>query len=233
MTSYFISDCHLSPATDTLNEKFYTLLTQIKQADALYILGDFFNLWIGDDDHTATHQKIRQQFAKLTHAGLPIYIMPGNRDFLLNQKFCAQTGCQLLADPTVINLYGVDTILSHGDLLCTDDKKYQVFRKVTHSPILQSLFLSLPLTLRQKIANMVKSTTQHTRVDADANLDAIKQLCRKYQCQQIIHGHTHKPSIEFHYHDQPALKRIVLSDWHQSGHYLQVESNGAMKSCFF
>lgn len=216
--------------TPDINQKFFDLLKDIQDADALYILGDFFNIWIGDDDDSPLSNDIRQALKSAT-ASFPIYIMQGNRDFLLNQKFCDDTGCQFLNDPSIVEIYQNKVLLTHGDLLCTDDKNYQKFRKITHCRKLQKGFLKLPLAWRRKIANTVKSTTQHTRVDADANSETIKAYCQQYQSHLIIHGHTHKPAIEFNLKDN--IHRYVLSDWHHQGHYLSYTPDGILQSHFF
>jgi UDP-2,3-diacylglucosamine hydrolase len=233
MTHFFISDCHLSPAQPEICEKFFQLLKTLKNTSTLYILGDFFNRWIGDDEPHPFYQLIRDVLASYTRHGLTVFIMQGNRDFLLQQRFCQQSGCQLLADPCVITLYGNPILLTHGDTLCTEDTRYQLFRKFTHSPLLQKLFLQLPIAWRSAIASRIQGASQVTRVNADTSPHALDTLFTQYGVAQIIHGHTHKPAIVLSYATGEQRCHYVLSDWHKLGHFLSYEPNGNISSRFF
>lgn len=227
MATLFISDLHLDPTHPETTQLFLKFLQfQASHADALYILGDFFEVWVGDDDASAFNQTIISALKALTTAGVPVYIMHGNRDFLLGEQFLHQTGCQLLADPSVIDLYGTPTLVMHGDTLCTEDQAYLRFREKAHNPAYQRWFLSLPLFIRKFIARLLRTlsarrlgklNTTDIRI-LDANPDEVKQLIQYYQINMIIHGHTHIPSIQ--------LNRIVLGDWHAYGSILVCKPNG-------
>src|SRR3989338_620425 len=156
----FISDLHLQATEPQIAELFLQFLQQqASQAQALYILGDFFETWSGDDDQTSFHQTIQLALKTLT-THVPVYIMHGNRDFLLGERFMATTGCQLLADPTKIQLFGVPTLLMHGDTLCTADIRYQRFRRLVRQNWLQKLFLLLPLSLRRGVAKRLRASSR-------------------------------------------------------------------------
>ncbi len=225
MYTLFISDLHLAPTHPELINFFLSFLqSKTKQADALYILGDFFEVWVGDDDKSEFAQTIIAALKSLTSRGLPVYFMHGNRDFLIGSQFLAETGCQLLADPSLIDLYGVPTLLMHGDTLCTQDMAYLRFREKARNPFYQRLFLSLPLFIRNRIARYLRNkSSQQTNIEylnlSDAAPTAILEVIQQYQAEQLIHGHTHRPCIQTYY-GIPPWKRIVLSDWHAQGNAL-------------
>jgi UDP-2,3-diacylglucosamine hydrolase len=210
-TTLFISDLHLSPNQPALNRLFFYFLQQwAPQADTLYILGDLFEMWIGDDERTPLSKQVQQSLHQLTQQGLQIYFMPGNRDFLVGNTFLSGAGCQFLADPSRIDLYGIPTLLTHGDKLCTQDKLYQCFRSIVRSPLTQRLFLALPLPTRRRIANYLRGTAkpngskhnhpyQNTSAKQDkfdVVLDEVLAYLKQYQAQILIHGHTHQPAIQ-------------------------------------
>ena len=232
MSTLFISDLHLSADQPALTRLFlYFLQHQARKAEALYILGDLFAAWIGDDDTTPFNQQIATALAELTASGVNTYFMPGNRDFLIGQRFIEESGCKLLADPTLITLYGIPTLLSHGDSWCTLDKRYIAFRRVTRTRFLQALFLKLPLSLRQKIAAYLRGNDDHTTPPGnqpkyDVVINEIVSCLQHYPAQLIIHGHTHQPCIQL-IQTKPPLKRIVLSDWRPThGNVLVVSADG-------
>lgn len=233
MTILFISDLHLSPANPENTERFIHFLQQHRTADALYILGDLFDVYLGDDIQDEFIEKIIQAL-KDTSQSLPIYIMHGNRDFLIGQYFIQKCGAHLIDDPTLINLYGVATLLTHGDSLCILDKRYQLYRKIVHHRFTKRLFLLLPLNLRQSIAKRLrKRSKQHQAVAKlsylDTDFTAIQQVMHNHQATQLIHGHTHQPSLHyFAINTQPQLK-IVLSDWHKQAHVLYYRSDGTKR----
>lgn len=227
MRTLFISDLHLSEQTPHINELFFKFLaTQTENIDALYILGDFFELWIGDDDISLFHAKIAQEIAKVAKH-CPVYFMHGNRDFLIGKRFATQCNMHILHDPSVVNLYGKNILLMHGDILCTDDKAYQKYRKIVHTPIIQKFFLSLPLNWRKKIAHKLRQNSQqhHQQYNTGHLVDAcpntVNAYQAKYQCTTLIHGHTHQPAI----HHKSANTRAVLGAWHEIGNYLEYNDN--------
>jgi len=232
MYTLFISDLHLNqeqPAIITLFLDF--LRNAARSADALYILGDLVEVWVGDDDRSELASIIKQGLRDLNQSGVPVYIMPGNRDFLLGQQFMIESHCQLLSDPTVIDLYGVPTLLMHGDLLCTEDIPYLRFRAWTHRPLIQRLFLSLPLRYRQRIATSLREKSKRyvqgvPRKIMDATPSGINDYLQRYQVSQIIHGHTHRPAIHIFKHRGQLAQRFVLSDWDEKGSVLVCHPNG-------
>ncbi|MES2998916.1 MAG: UDP-2,3-diacylglucosamine diphosphatase [Pseudomonadota bacterium] len=241
MSTLFISDLHLSAQQPNLTRLFlYFLQHQARHAEALYILGDLFETWIGDDNETPFNKQIATALAELTASGVATYFMAGNRDFLMGQRFIEKTGCKLLADPKLITLYGIPTLLMHGDSLCTLDKRYVIFRRLTRTRFLQSLFLKLPLWLRQKIACYLRGNdNDHENTLSDeTKFDVVMStLCsdlKRYPAQLIIHGHTHKPCIQLFQVNKSLLKRIVLSDWNtKQGNVLIISPNKRCELIYF
>lgn len=237
MSTFFISDIHLDESHPEIARLFFDFLLSL-QADALYILGDLFDVWMGDDTATPFHQSIISALKSVVQKGIPIYLMPGNRDFLLGSAFEKASGCQLLSDPTVINLYGQPTLLMHGDTLCTQDKRYLAFRRVVRNPYVQVVFLKLPLFIRQSIAQSLRQASQrHTAQTTAEIMDVtpalIPDIMRQYQVKQLIHGHTHRPAIHYISQPQGQIRRIVLGDWDCSGHMLEYVPSGEAKLIFF
>ncbi len=215
----FISDLHIALEKPDITERFLLFLRDhAAKAKALYILGDLFDAWVGDDDFTPPTNKIRQQLKQVTQSGTPVYLQPGNRDFLLGQAFCQDTGVKLLDDYAVIDLFGTPTLLTHGDLLCTDDLPYQAFRIKSHKPEWKHSVLSKPLLLRLLMARWYRFRSYfHKRNKSqdimDVNQDTVIQVMREHQCKRLIHGHTHRPAIhQFEINGQPA-QRFVLAAW--------------------
>lgn len=231
MATWFISDLHLSPARPDIAHLFFDFLReQARNADALYILGDLFDAWIGDDDTSAFAAQVQAELRRYTDSGVPTYFVAGNRDFLIGKAFAKRTGIELLDDPSVINLYGRETLILHGDLLCTDDHSYQKFRRRIRKPWLLKLLLSLPLRTRMRIANKLRQTskTQQPLSDAelaimDANTHTVVDYFHHYQVHHMIHGHTHRPAEHQHaLGDGSQATRIVLGDWYTQGSMLKV-----------
>lgn len=215
----FISDLHIALEKPEITQRFLDFLSnRAAGAKAVYILGDLFDAWIGDDDPTPPNNKIRQQLKQLAGSGTPIYLQPGNRDFLLGRKFCQDTGVTLLDDYVVIDLFGMPTLLTHGDLLCTDDLPYQAFRAKSHTPEWRASVLSKPLLLRLLAARWYRLRSYfHKRQKSpeimDVNQDAVVRVMRERGCLRLIHGHTHRPNIHhFEINGQPA-ERYVLAAW--------------------
>src|SRR3990167_2229992 len=223
MKTQFIADLHLTEEQKNITQLFLTFLkTCGRDVDALYILGDLFEVWIGDDDSSAFHAQIKAALRQATENGLSIYLMHGNRDFLIGKKFMRDTGCRLLTDPCVINLYGVSILLMHGDTLCTQDMDYLKFRKKARNCLLQRLFLWKSLKKRRAIAAKMREVSrQHTSTTPDYIMDVtqneVVRVMKKYQVQYLIHGHTHRPAMHEFTIDNQDVTRIVLGPWHEHG----------------
>lgn len=230
MATWFVSDLHLSPARPDIAHLFFDFLRdEARSADALYILGDLFDAWIGDDDTSAFAAQVQDELRRYTDHGIPTYFVAGNRDFLIGPQFAARTGVKLLTDPYVINLYDTPTLILHGDLLCTDDVSYQRFRRWIRKPWLTKLLLTLPLSVRMRIATRLRagSKTQQPLSSAelaimDANNDTVVRYFERYQVTQMIHGHTHRPAVHQHDVAGTSATRIVLGDWYTQGSMLKV-----------
>jgi UDP-2,3-diacylglucosamine hydrolase len=232
VATLFISDLHLNGAQPEITAQFVAFLRgEARQAEQLYILGDLFEFWVGDDDPDPTYQQVQHALRALSAAGVPCSVMHGNRDFLLGQKFCARTGCQLIDDGIVINLYGQRVLLTHGDVLCTDDHSYQRLRRIVRNPLVQWMFMHLPLSSRERIATRVRTGSQlHTQRAAtsimDVNSAAVQQAFVAANVQLMIHGHTHRPGIHHYPAGVITNTRIVLGDWYSQGSVLRWSADG-------
>lgn len=228
MTTLFISDLHLSKEQPELLRLFLSFLAgPAAKADALYILGDLFEAWLGDDLILPEYQPALDTLRKLTNSGVPVYVMRGNRDFLLGEQFAVATGCTLIDDPTVIDLYGSPTLLMHGDLLCSDDVAYQQLRKQLRDKKWIAQFLAMPVQERiafaQKLRQQSKQETSYkSEAIMDVNASTVNEYIKRYGSTQLIHGHTHRPAVQ-EYGD--GSKRYVLGDWH-ADHAMVVECEG-------
>lgn len=230
MNTLFISDLHLEPAHPGITRLFLDFLqNQAIHADALYILGDFFAAWLGDDDLTEFNQTIIQALKNLTDKGVPVYFMHGNRDFMIGHEFMRQTGCRLLADPTVINLYGLPTLLMHGDSLCTEDKAYLRFRRIARNSLYQKIAMYTPLAWRRAFAQGMRRPRAQpiNKYIMDATPQEINRVMQQHNVTLLIHGHTHRPAIHNFDIDNQSVCRIVLSDWSdEMGSVLVCEADG-------
>ncbi len=233
MTILFISDIHLGSEHPEISERFTSFLATISpdEVTALYILGDLFEAWIGDDGAQPEHVAAIAALRALTAKGLPVSVMHGNRDFLLGAQFAAETGCQLLADPVVIDLGGRPTLLSHGDLLCTDDVDYQSFRQMVRAPQWQQQFLAATVEQRLAIARQYRGESQSrgkqkSMAIMDVNQTAVEQMMREHGVDRLIHGHTHRPAVHEFQLDGQAAERIVLGDWYQQDSVLICDADG-------
>ena len=203
-----------------------------RQAAALYILGDLFEVWIGDDAGLHEYSAERSCLRALTGAGVPVYFQHGNRDFLVGRDFAAATGVQMLADPLVLDLHCERTLLSHGDLYCTDDVRYQRWRRFSRRPAVQSLYRLLPRAWRDRFAGAVRAdSAAHKQATAagimDVNDGAIRAAFREHGVARMIHGHTHRPATHDYSIDGRACKRHVLADWHPGrSAALRVDASG-------
>jgi UDP-2,3-diacylglucosamine hydrolase len=221
MTTYFISDLHLCETRPGITNSFLSLLSDLdpQETDALYILGDLFEFWVGDDYNTPFNNQIKSALKQVVDSGIATYFVKGNRDFLVGKRFEKQTGVTLLGDETVIDLYGQPTVILHGDTLCTDDVKYQEFRQKVNQPWLQWVFNRLPLSLRLKIVSKVKGQARNDKQEKqldimDVNAEAVLQVFKKHNVHHMIHGHTHRPNVHKIEDDRLHLERRVLGDWH-------------------
>jgi UDP-2,3-diacylglucosamine hydrolase len=228
----FISDLHLEDSRPDITDIFFRFLRQdAVKADALYILGDFFEAWIGDDNLTDFNLSVIAELKRATDAGLPIYIMHGNRDFLLGKRFLKSTGCRLLPDEYVVDLAGTPTLLMHGDTLCTADIAYLKFRKKSRNWFMQQLFLLKSLKTRQKIAaDMREKSKAYTSTAPEKLMDVtqveVLRVMSKHHVQHLIHGHTHRPDLHrFELTEKPAT-RTVLAPWHDHGSVLICDAAG-------
>jgi UDP-2,3-diacylglucosamine hydrolase len=216
----FISDLHLSLEKPQITRRFLDFLkNRAVKANELYILGDLFDTWVGDDDFMPPTHKIRKRLKHLTDSGIKVYLQQGNRDFLLGQRFCQQTGVILLDDHAVIDLYGTPTLLMHGDLLCTDDLPYQTFRIKSHSTEWQHNVLSKPLVLRLLVARWYRLRSHFhkrgkTQDIMDVNPNTVIETLRSHNCLRLIHGHTHRPNVHSFEIGGQTAQRFVLSEWH-------------------
>jgi UDP-2,3-diacylglucosamine hydrolase len=226
MRCLFLSDVHLHPDTPKSLEQLAQWLDFCKKnIQSLYILGDLFEAWLGDDDPNEYYQKVISLLRACSEAGTNIYVMCGNRDFLLGKRFTNAIGGILLADPSFIELQGQKTLLTHGDQLCTDDVPYQRYRRVIQHPVVRWLLNHLPLRYRQSLAKKLRQQSRQYQSTTsaqimDVNHQELERWFDKYQCQQIIHGHTHRPSIHWLRHQQLWRKHYVLSDWDREGNAL-------------
>ena len=228
----FISDLHLDGARPDITDQFLTFLrTDARQAQSLYILGDLFEAWIGDDDPDSDKQRIQLALRELTASGVPCYVMHGNRDFLLGKQFCRTTGCRLLDDGTLVNAHGKQVLLLHGDVLCTDDHAYQKLRRRMRNPILQFILRNLPLATRRSLAAKIRAGSKAHIENSmaqimDVNQAAVAQTFADRHVDLMIHGHTHRPAIHsLTVHGKPAT-RIVLGDWYTQGSVLRWNDSG-------
>ena len=232
VTTLFISDLHLNGERPEITAQFVTLLRgAARRAEHLYILGDLFEFWIGDDDPDPTYKQIQNELRELTRAGVTCSVMHGNRDFLLGRQFCARTGCQLLRDGTTVEVYGQRVLLTHGDVLCTDDRAYQRLRRIVRNPVIQWLFKHLPLNRRERIANRIRAGSRmHTQTSAptimDVNASAVARAFDETHVPIMIHGHTHRPAIHRYPTGQGTNTRIVLGDWYTQGSMLEWSASG-------
>lgn len=229
----FISDLHLCSTHPHVTELFLHFAHNIApKAASLYILGDLFEYWIGDDDLADPfNASIAQILRKISDGGVKLYFMHGNRDFLLGEKFATACGGMLLNDPLLIDLYGTKTLLSHGDALCTADAEYMAFRKQVRDPAFQQQFLAKPLSERRATVEKMRLQSEQSKkiksMDImDVTESAVHALLRQYNYPRLIHGHTHRPALHQHLVDGKNCERFVLKDWNETGGYLSCDENG-------
>jgi UDP-2,3-diacylglucosamine hydrolase len=230
MSTLFISDLHLDETRPDISRALFSFLqnTAVK-AEAVYILGDFFEAWVGDDDQSELIDSVTLALRKLSDSGVRLYIMHGNRDFLIGQQFCQAVGATLLNDPTVIDLYGEPTLLMHGDSLCSADQQYMQFRKILRSPEWQQEGLSKPLEERRVIAKQLRMASGEANSNKaedimDVSPDDVLAALAEHQCLRLVHGHTHRPARHPLKLEGQAAERIVLGDWDRSGWVLKADN---------
>lgn len=229
----FISDLHLSPDRPAATEALMRFLRDTApNAEALYVLGDLFEYWIGDDglEHPFA-RRIAAAFRKLSDGGVPLYFMHGNRDFLIGERFARESGMNILEDPTVVSLYGQPTLLMHGDTLCSDDIEYQKYRATVRNVAWQQAFLARPLAERVRMAQDARGRSEQAKQVKDmAIMDVapatVVEVLRSHAYPRLIHGHTHRPARHEHVVDGHLCERWVLADWYEQGSYLRCDATG-------
>ena len=231
--SLFISDLHLSPDTTEATDALLRFLRETApEAESLYVLGDLFEYWIGDEGLDQPYAgQIAQAFHALADSGVRVCFMHGNRDFLIGARFAQTSGMQLLADPTLLTLYGTPTLLMHGDTLCSDDQEYQKFRAMVRDPAWQHAFLAKPLEERVRMAREVRGKSEQAKqvkgmTIMDVAPATVDDAFRAHNYARLIHGHTHRPAHHEHKVDGHACERWVLADWYEHGSYLLCDAGG-------
>lgn len=232
MTTLFVSDLHLDARRPEIGAQFLEFMDgEAVSAEAVYILGDLFESWVGDDDPNPHYAEMKSAIRRVVDDGVPVRFMHGNRDFLIGEGFASETGVDILPDPRVVDLYGQAVLLSHGDALCTDDFEYQQVRAMTRNPDWQSMMLSKTLRERIDIATYARMQSMQRNATLpqeimDVNQQAVEQAMRVNEVSILLHGHTHRPAIhEFELDGSPAV-RIVLGDWYEQGSVLRWDSGG-------
>jgi UDP-2,3-diacylglucosamine hydrolase len=235
VTTLFISDLHLDGTRPDISAQFLDFLErEARSAEALYILGDLFEAWIGDDDPDPDKRRVIAGLRAVTSAGVPSFLIHGNRDFLIGRRFCRETGIELLADGTVIDLYGRRVLLMHGDLLCTDDHAYQRLRRIVRNPAVQFVMRRLTLRQRQRLAERMRAGSKEHIASMDiaapeimdVNEDEVRRTFARFGVDCIIHGHTHRPAVHEMQIDGHEAVRIVLGDWYEQGSVLRWNQQG-------
>lgn len=232
MTVFFVSDIHLKPERPDLTRAFSHFLdTTAQGADALYLLGDIFEAWIGDDTPATDLEPLFERLRSLQQSGCKLYFQHGNRDFLVGEQFAQSIGAELLPEQLQISLPVGEAVILHGDQLCTDDTEYMQFRSLVRNPQWQAEFLSKSLPERLAIARQLRDASKARGAEkaeyiTDVNLAAVAKVFDQYPVNLMIHGHTHRPKVHQHQLDNREVTRIVLGDWDKLGWYLKVDNSG-------
>jgi UDP-2,3-diacylglucosamine hydrolase len=229
----FLSDLHLSPERPQAVAAFHAFAVgPARAAAAVYIMGDLFDWWVGDDQLREPFiAPIAQSLRALTDAGVPLFVARGNRDFMLGTAFERATGATILPEQRVVHLHGVPTLISHGDELCTDDAEYQAYRARVRTPEAMRRLQRLPYIVRKLMAAWLRRKSSNEKslkpeYIMDVNPGAVEAAFRAHGAQRMIHGHTHRPLRHVHDVDDAARERWVMADWHDRGHYLAVDEHG-------
>tara|TARA_B110000483_G_scaffold200793_1_gene241374 strand:+ start:275 stop:997 length:723 start_codon:yes stop_codon:yes gene_type:complete len=232
MTTLFISDLHLEAGRPEIGEQFLSFLgDEARDAEALYILGDLFEVWLGDDDPNPYYTSMKVAIRELTDSGVPVFFMHGNRDFTIGEIFSGETGVEILDDPVVVDLYGQSVLLSHGDALCTDDVQYQRVRAMTRNPEWQAMMLAksieerIAFSIQARKDSMAHSNSVSAEI-MDVNLEAVVATLRQHGTSIMLHGHTHRPAIHDVDLGNRLATRIVLGDWFEQGSVVRWDENG-------
>lgn len=225
-TSLFISDLHLSEATPRIEQGLYRFLEQKGGVDRLFLLGDIFEAWIGDDDDSPLAQRFTSAMKRMADRGTRIYFMRGNRDFLVGADYLDKFNAELLSDTAQIVVAGEPTLIMHGDLLCTDDTDYMAFRGVAHDPAWQADMLAKPLEERRELAKQLRTMSKEAASNKaedimDVNQAAVERAVTQHSASRLIHGHTHRPRR----HLSENFERVVLGDWNETGWYLHEQGD--------
>lgn len=240
MTTLFISDLHLDPARPEITALFLAFLDgEAREADALYVLGDLFESWVGDDDPSEAGAQVAEHLAALSAAGVPVAFMHGNRDFLVGHEYARRAVMTLLPDPAVIDLYGRPVLLTHGDLLCTGDVEYQAVRSQVRNPAWQAHMLAQPLPARLAFAQHARDASQAraATLRGDGTMETVTDVApatvedwfTRYGVDTVIHGHTHRPAIHELQVAGRDCRRIVLGDWFEQGSVLRAHADGRLE----
>lgn len=232
MTRLFASDLHLDAARPEITDQFLGLLAgAARDAQSLYLLGDLFEVWLGDDEPGALGERVIAALAALSGAGVSLFVMQGNRDFLLGERFCERAGASLMTDPTIVTIGDERVLLTHGDALCTGDTAYQRLRSLVRDPDVQRAFQALPVDRRRALAEQARAGSRAHLAEADEYItdvsqDAVERALQAAGVSILLHGHTHRPAVHrFRAGDQDCT-RIVLGDWHREGSVLRWDEAG-------
>jgi UDP-2,3-diacylglucosamine hydrolase len=232
VTSWFASDLHLDPSTPQIADRFKRFLAgPAREARSLFLLGDLFEAWIGDDDPEPAHREVVAAIAALAAAGTLVYVMRGNRDFMIGERFCADSGAILLDDPVILDVDGKRVMLSHGDGLCVDDRAYQKLRALVRDPSLREGFARLPIEARRRLASEAREGSREHLANAsayitDVNQRAVDAVMRDADVPLMIHGHTHRPGVHRFGSDGVERTRVVLGAWHDEAHVVRWDDAG-------
>lgn len=232
MTRWFASDLHLDPSTPDIASRFLRFLAgPVRGSHALFLLGDLFEAWVGDDDPEPAHREVIAAIAEVTRSGTLVFVMRGNRDFLIGERFCAESGAVLLEDPAIVTIAGAPALLSHGDGLCVDDRAYQKLRALVRDESVRAGFARLPLDARRRLATEAREGSREHLARAvdyitDVNQLAVESVMREAGVQLMIHGHTHRPNVHRFESDGESRTRVVLGAWHDEAMVLRSDSAG-------
>ena len=232
MTTLFISDLHLDASQPEIGAQFLAFLGgEAREADTLFILGDLFEAWLGDDDPNPYYAGMKTAIRELVDSGVPVFFMHGNRDFMIGEDFAAETGVTILNDPEVVDLHGEQVLLSHGDALCTDDVQYQQVRAMTRNPEWQAMMRTktiqerIEIAIQARQASLARGETLNDEI-TDVNQGAVEETIRQHGVDILLHGHTHRPAIHEVELDDRTATRIVLGDWYEQGSVVRWDENG-------